>query len=241
MARVKVKYLAILFVCFSCNDDNEFSPENLDGILSLSIDNNNAVSDGIEEIEVIAEFPIDFSTETDGMVDFTIFKQPSEVISRSIEIVQENGVQEKQSSILINSNKADSLRVEATISVNAINISKEVFIHFSKAYLTTINIKSSSLTIQPNSFNEIEITTELLRDSGIVTLNSIAETVVVDTLGQVRGIFNGYQNKTNNEGKIVNNFTLGNDDYQGRLFVIGTSADVNNVIKSDTLTIFSQN
>lgn len=239
--RIKVKYILVLLIIFSCNDDNEFNPENLDSILSLSIDNNNAVSNGVEEIEVIAEFPIDFSTETDGMVDFTIFKETNESVTQGIELIQENGLQKKQSNILINYNKTDSLKVEATISVNNIIISRNIFINFSKAYLNELNITSSALTIQPNSFNEIEITTELLRDSGIVSLNSVAETVVRDTMGLARGIFNDYQNTTNTEGKIVNNFTLGNDDYQGRLFVIATSPDINNEIKSDTLTIFSQN
>ncbi len=225
----------------SCNTDNEFSPENLEDVLSLSVENNGAVADGVEEIEVIANFPLDFSTEADGVVDFTIFRETSESRSQNIALIQEDGSQRRQSSIMINNTKADSLLVEATISVNGILISEDVTINFSRAFLEEINITSSALTIRPGSFNEIEITTELLRDSGVVSLNSIAETVVVDTLGQSRGIFNGYKNNSNAEGQIVNNFTLGNDDYQGRLFVIATATGINNEMQTDTLTIFSQN
>ena len=240
MNKIKATYIIILFIVLSCNDDNEFSAENLDNILSLSIENNDAVSNGIEEIKVIAELPIDFTTENDGMVDFVIFKRINETISKNIELAQENVLQKKRASILIKHNEEDSLKVKATISVNNILISKETYINFSKAYLNSITITSSTLTIIPNSFNEIDITTELIRDSGVVSLNSVVETVVKDTLGKVRGIFNNYKNKSNEEGKVLNKYTLGNDDYKGRLFVISTSLDSNNEVKSDTLTIYSQ-
>lgn len=241
MYKVSTWYLLLFIIIFSCNDDNEFSPENLDNILTLSIENDNAVSDGVEEIRVIAEFPLEFTTESDGMVEFEVFKETSEMINQSIQLVQENGIQRKLAIASIKYNKNESLRVKATISVNNILISEDIFVNFSKAFLETISISSSSLTIQPNSFNEIDIFTQLSRDQGIVSINSIAETVVIDTLGQVRGIFNAYKNKTDVQGKISNRYTLGNDDYQGDLFVISTSLDINNEIKSDTLTIFSQN
>ena len=231
--------MLIIIIC-SCNNDNEFSPENLDTILTVLVENDNAVSDGVEAIEIIAEFPLDFTTEADGMVDFVIFKDTNEMYSQPIELVQENGTQKKRASILVKHNKQESLNVKATISVNEVLISKEITINFTQAYFNSINITASPLTIAPNSFNEIDITTELVRDTGVVSLNSIAETIVKDTLWQPRGIFNNYKNKTNSEGKIVNKYTLGNDDYQGKLFIIAMATDINNETKSDTLTIYAQ-
>ena len=241
MIRLKTIFLIFLLTIVSCNTDNEFNPKNLDNVLSIEIENNNALSDGVDEIEVLAKFPIDFSTEDDNKVDFTIFKESEEMISKEIELIQQNSVQKKQSSISINYNKDDSLRIKATIGINNIKISKDTLINFTKAYLNSINITSSSLTLQPNSFNEVEIITDLMRNIGKVTINSVAETIVQDSLGQARGIFNNYQNKTNEDGKIINKYTLGNDDYEGRLFVIATSLDSNNEIQSDTLILFSQN
>lgn len=239
MFKISYLFMLIIIIC-SCNNDNEFSPENLDTILSISAENDNAVSDGVEAIKVIAEFPLDFTTETDGMVDFVVFKDTNEMSSQAIELTQENGIQKKRASILVKHNEQESLKVKATISVNEILISEEIFINFSKAYFNSINITTSSLKITPNSFNEIDITTELARNTGVVSLNCIAETIVKDTLWQPRGIFNNYKNKTNSEGKIVNKYTLGNDDYLGKLFVITTAIGINNETKSDTLTIYAQ-
>jgi hypothetical protein len=239
--KIRIKCLALVFLVFACNDDNEFSPDNLEGFLSISIENDNASADGVQEINIIARFPGDFSTEADGMVDFEVFKDNTEISSESIVLVQENGIQKKQAVLRVKHNKAETLRIKATINVNDILISEDIYITYSKAFLNEMNITSSSLTIMPSTFNEISITTELLRDSGIVSLNSEAETTVVDTLGQLRGIFNNYKNKTDAQGKILNKYTLGSDDYVGRLHVIATSFNENNETKTDTLTIFSQN
>ena len=239
--KIIIKYIAIVFLVIACNNDNEFSSNNLEGILSISTENDNASADGVQEIKIIAEFPDDFSTESDGSVDFKVFKDNPEIFSKSIELVQENGIQKKQAILGVKHNKAESLRIKATINVNNILISKDIYITYSKAFLNEINITSSSLTIMPSTFNEISITTELLRNSGIVSLNSKAETIVVDTLGQLRGFFNNYKNKTDEQGKILNKYTLGTDDYAGKLFVIATSINENSETKTDTLTIFSQN
>ncbi len=239
--RISTKFLVLVFLVVGCNDDNEFDPDNLDNILTISVENDNAQADGVQEIEIIAMFPDDFSTEADGMVDFKVFKDTVEASSQSIELIQENGIQMKQATLRVKHNDADSIRAKATINVNNILISKEIYISFSKAFLNEINVTSSSLTIMPNTFSEIDITTELFRNSGTVSLSSEAETIVVDTLGQQRGIFNNYKNKTDSAGKILNKFTLGNDDYEGKLYVVSSSLNESNETKTDTLTIFSQN
>ena len=42
--------------------------------MSLSIENDGALANGIEEVKVIAGFPDDFATEEDGKVEFQVFK-----------------------------------------------------------------------------------------------------------------------------------------------------------------------
>ena len=241
MKIIKYFYIIMLIIFCSCEQEDDFNATKLSEIFNLTIEGNNASSDGVSKIQVIADFPKDFNTENDNKVEFTVYKDAQETTLSEIILTERNGVNSKVATLIITHNKATSIKVQATIKVNDITVTKEVEITFKKAYLDTINVKSSSLIITPNSFNEIEITTELLRNTGQVSLNSTADTKVVDPTGTLRGIFNNYQNTTNSEGKIINNFTLGNDTYEGLLYVISTSLNEQNEIKKDTLTLFSQN
>ncbi|WP_108867517.1 hypothetical protein [Aquimarina aquimarini] len=236
-----LKYLFLIFLITSCEDQDEFNPSNLGKNFTLNIENNEAPSDGISKIKVIAEFPSDFSTETDNKVDFTVFKQENENSTAEIILIEVGGTDKKIAELLVSYNIEDTIQVKATIQINSSSLSKEVNINFKKAFLDSINVFSSSLTIKPNSFDEIDFTTELIRNKGIVSLNSIAETRVEDTLGASRGIFNDYKNRSNKEGKITNKFTLGNDNYTGKLFVISSSKNILNQIETDSLIIYSQN
>ena len=147
----------------------------------------------------------------------------------------------KIAEMLVDHVTADTIKVQGTIKINTASISKEINIIFKKAYPDSINTYSSSLTIKPNSFDEIEITTELIRKKGMVSLHSIAETIVVDSLGNSRGFFNNYRNVSDNTGEIKNRFTLGDDSYLGPLKVISTTANGPNLIKKDSIIITSKN
>ncbi|WP_136466248.1 hypothetical protein [Flagellimonas onchidii] len=240
---MKFNTIIILLLIFisSCENEDDFNPSTLAENFNLRIENDNPPADMISEIAVIAEFPVNFNTEDDSKVDFLIFKEEREEMSSDIVLTEDNGNNVKQAELLVSYNRDTPIIVEGTISINGTVISKEVEITFSKAYPDSINVKSSSLTITPNSFEEIEITTELLRNIGNVSLNTIAETRVVDTNGTTRGIFNNYQNRTDSNGKIINKLTMGNDTYEGMLFVISSVINEENEIKTDTLTIYSQN
>jgi len=238
--KTAIKCLALLLL-LSCNNDDEFKAENLKNILKLQIDNNNALSDGVDIVKVIAEFPLNFSTEDDNLVEFTVLNDgEEEVVQERIELIQENNIQKRIAILSVRNNKPNTLMVKAQISINGILISEEVLIQFKKAYLDFIEVSAKSLLITPNSFNEIELTTVLKRNLGNVSLNSIAETTVLDTLGIQRGFFNNYKNRTDSDGKIVNQYTMGNDDYEGNLFVIAAAFDESNTIVSDTTKIISQ-
>lgn len=225
----------------SCEDQDEFNPSSLSDIISLQIENDNTNADGVSEIIVKAIFPSDFETEEDNKVDFEIFRDSIESVTKDIIFTTINGEDIKLAELSVTNNKEDAVKVTAAIVIAGSRITKEITVTFEKAFPEMINVRSSSLTIKPNSFEEIEITTELKRETGIVSTGFNGETRVVDTLGATRGVFNDYQNITNNEGKIVNKLTLGNDDYTGKLFVISHAQNEMGQQIIDSLTIFSQN
>lgn len=230
-----------LVMLLSCNLDDEFDAENLKDILSLRIENNNALSDGVDMISVYAEFPLEFTNEDDNLVQFTVLNKGEEaIVQEPIELIQVDDSQKRSAKVSIRNNMVESLTVNAQISINGIIISDEVKVQFKKAYVESIELSTSSLIVTPSSFNEIVLTTELKRNVGKVSLNSIAETVVLDTLGVARGLFKNYKNLIDADGKISNNFTLANDAYEGKLYVIASSLSEENLIVSDTLILISQ-
>jgi hypothetical protein len=236
-----LKYLLFIsLILYNCENKDDFDPSKLVDIFTLSIVDDNAIADGTSKITLRAVFPKDFNTEDDSKVVFKIFKETEEIVLSDIILTEIEGKTLKMAELTLSHNKIEKLKIKGTIVINQSSISKEVTINFDKAYFDSINVLSSSLTIKPNTFEEIDITTELNRNLGLVSLNSIAETIVMDTLGVSRGIFNNYQNSTKANGKIVNKFTLGNDEYEGVLYVISSSLNAQNETKKDTLKIFSQ-
>mgnify|MGYP000215189909 CR=1 FL=1 len=238
------KYLiAITFTTLflSCEKEKDIEFINFKNDFKLIIENNEALADGISTIKVRAEFPEDFTTEDDNKVKFLIYKEEIQEKEIDILLVDDNGQNKKRATLFISNDKKQLIDIEAILSINSVNISKNSQVSFKKAYLDSINIFSSSLTIKPNSFEEIEFTTELIRNIGIASVGSFAETKVIDTLGIERGLFNNYKNFSNEESKIVNKYTLGNDDYLGELFAISSGYNEQNEIKIDTITILSKN
>lgn len=234
--------LLMFFGLTSCYNEDDFKPTKLVDILNLYIENNNSLADNKSKITVIADFPSNFNTENDNKVDFIIYKDKVNIISSDIQLVNVDGVDRKRAKIQISNNVQGIIKVEARISIGNALISKEVEISFNKAYLETINVLASALKISPDSsFNEILLTTTLKRSFGVVSVGNIAETRVVDPAGIARGIFPDYRNTTDTLGQIINRFTMGNDIYKGKLYVISKSTTENNEIKSDTLAIYSQN
>lgn len=241
---MKTKLIISILFCmllFNCEKEEDYDPSNLIDIMTLELVNNNAPADGVTKIDVIARFIIDFETETDNKVEFSVFKDSIETSLQDIVLSNDDSENIKTSQLSVAYNRLDSIKVRATISSAGSQIYKEQYLKFSKAYLDSINVFSDSLIIQPSSFGEIQLTTELIRNTGRPNSGTVADTKVVDTLGQERGVFNNYANHSNEAGKIINTFTLGNDDYTGKLYVISRSQGENNISKIDSLTIYSQN
>ncbi len=241
MKRILVAISILASLTWSCEDEAAFDAENLvELIIDMRVENNNQPGDGVSKIKVITVFPDGFTTEDDGKVTYNIFKEDIETIETDINSTIENGKEVRKSEVLITNNEADVIDVRATISVNKKLVFKEIQVRFKRAFPDSINIKSSSLVLTPNSFQEIELTTELLRRTGVVSKNSYAETIVLDTLGNPRGLFNNYKTIADAEGKIVNKYTLGTDDYIGYLYAISTTRQESNTVKIDTINLFSK-
>ena len=231
--------LILALIINSCYKEDDFSPSSLSNIMDLSIENDNQLADGTSKIRAITEFPSDFSTEDNDKVTFILDSNENEVNIRLVEI---NGENKKIAEFEFTSKIAKTTNLKAIISVFESEISKEQSATFRQAFCESINVSSSSLTIVPDSsFTEIALTTKLIRNNGLVSTGTIANTKVVDLNGVERGVLVDYNFKTDSLGIITNRFTMGNDNYEGLLYAISESLDENNSVKKDTLVLYSQN
>ena len=236
MNKIIFLLLFSIFISSCENDDTNVLQANL---MQLRVENNLAYANNFDKIKIIAEFPNDFNTEDDQKVKFTVGKDEEEIITSTITLINENGTLKKIAEAFIKHNVQTTLNVKATISINNVEISKDVDVSFKNAFPDDITISSSSLEVVPNSFETITLTTKLNREYGSVSLNTSVLTEAFDVNNNPIGIFVDYKDKTNEEGIVVNKFTLGNDSYLGPIKIKSTTIDENNVDKTFELTIYS--
>ena len=235
-------FLLSVTTLVGCYDEQEFSPSALSDVLKLQIRNNNALADSKSQIEVRTVFPADFQTEDDNKVEFIIQKgSGNEERTSEILFVQENGVDKRIGTTKISSIDVESFVVNATISVNGATIQKDTTITFLKAYPEVIRQSVSTPLVKPDFFEPITITTTLERNNGKVSKNTIVDIVVVDTTGVERGRIDDLRTKSNEEGIVENKFTMGEDTYVGKLYLIASSETENQTVLKDTITLISKN
>ncbi len=240
MKKISVLVPCLVFV-FGCENEEAFDAENLVEIITeLKVEDNNQPADGVHSIKVLTVFPDDFETEDNGKVTYTIFRDTIETQESDITTTLVDGKEVRLSELVLTSKEPDTITIRSTINVANKSVFKETEVQFRKALPDSINLKSSVLTLSPNDFSEIDLTLELLRNVGAVSANAFAQTIVIDTLGNERGLFNNYTVLSNAEGKIENKYTLGNDDYVGPLIAISRSRDEFNNIMTDTVTLISK-
>ncbi len=239
MKNILLASLSLILALNSCYKEDDFSPSELSNIMNLTIENDNQLADGFSKIKAIAEFPSDFSTKENNKVTFIIDNSKKET---DIRLVGIDGTNKKIAEANFTSKNVKTSNIKAIISVLQSEISKEQDVSFRRAFCESINLSSSSLIVKPDSsFTEITLTTKLLREYGIVSIGTIANTKVVDLNGIERGILVDYNFMTDSIGVITNQFTMGNDGYEGQLYAISESIDESNIIKRDTLILYSQN
>lgn len=207
--------------------------------LSLVMQNDGADADNYDQIHLIAEIPYDFPTVIDDNVDFIISKEIEEKITAKLKVVESADGLKKIAEVYVKSNKIGVLTAKAVLRTGELEVAKQINIHFTQAYPENITISASSLEVKAKSFATITITTQLSRDNGVVSLNSIANTKAFDAAGNSIGIFSDYKNKVDATGKITNLFTLGNSEYVGTITILGETTGVNGMLEPFVLTIFS--
>lgn len=231
-------FFLLLILIVSCEKDR--LPQELSNVMVLKVENNNADSDNFSKVKLIAEFPEEFSTEEDNKVDFYIMKDDEEKLIGDIRLVEQNGVLKRVAEVFVKYNKAETLVVKAVIKIDGVEFSKSTTIDFEKAYLENIIISSSSLEVNNQSFETITLTTQLSREKGFVTLNTIANTKAYDNMGNPIGAFLDYKNKTDENGRITNLFTLGNSNYVGPITIVSETLGSDNLpFPPFTLTLYS--
>jgi hypothetical protein len=134
-------------------------------LMTLKVENDNALADNNDKIRVIAEFPIDFSNEEDQKVDFVISKETEVTLKGDIMIVDDNGTKKRMAETFVTSNKAGKIKVKALISVNGVKGSKETEITFKQPNIDAkMELKAQNDNAFADSFDKIKITAEFPSD-----------------------------------------------------------------------------
>lgn len=238
---MRIHNIFIIFTLglLSCYDSDIYKPNSYPEIFTLSA-TNNTEADGVNKI--LLEVLISEETQSikNNEIEFIINFDKVERISVPIKYIQRNGKNIKIAEASIKTTKPGNYKVEAKAKVDNFEISKEIEVEFLRSLPESVNVTVSSLKIKPDSsFNEIFIFSKLSRKDGFVSIGTICETIVLDTIGNEIGIFPEYILRSDSTGLIKNRFTLGLSPYKGKLKVKSMSIDRDGKIQKDSIFIYS--
>jgi len=197
----------------------------LDSFLTVSATSNTIPADGASFTTIIAEQPVNVQGDYNS-ITFTatagVFDNGTKIINKSSALVLVNGVYRRIAQVRLTASK---LEESAAIEIAIKGTLKAYNVNFKKAYPESIALTLGALSISPGYANSVQINTNLLRGKGTPTVNNEATTIVVDTNNVRRGAFINYNTKSDINGQVINKFTLGTDNYKGKLRVVATAVD----------------
>lgn len=168
----KLLLLLILLISFlGCEKDYS---DTYSTIMTLKVENDNAVADNNDQIKITAEFPSNFSTESDQKVDFVISKDPEVMVQSDIILVNENGTQKKIAVVYVKNNKASKIKVKAVIIANGIKTSKDIEISFQQAVpIDLMSLKVENDNAFADNIDKIRIIAEFPSDFSLDEDNKV--------------------------------------------------------------------
>ena len=232
--------LFILLQLMGCYNEDDYKPSKLiyNEILILTAPASSP-ADASSTCTIRATIP----DEANGTMKITFktnlgsFEGGNQSIEKEAILIAENGENKRIAEVkLVSPIKTGIANVEASIQ----GINRKVDVEFDKAYPESVDLKTSSLTIEQGFSKTVNFTTELLRSTGKPTINTLATIEVFDANNNSIGYWLNKDETTDENGKIINTFTLGNHTYVGILKVVATSHDVNAVHIIDSLVITAQ-
>lgn len=196
-----------------------------DSFLSVSSSESAIQADGASTATITVEQPVNILSDYTSVTLVTTagtFDNGTKTITKSSALVLVNGVYKRMAQVRITASKSEE---NANIEVAIKGTLKNHSISFQRAFPENIELSLSGASITTGFANSLQITTNLLRQKGIPTINNEATLEVVDTNNISRGILINYKTKSDASGQIINKLTLGTDTYKGVLKIIAKSKD----------------
>jgi hypothetical protein len=206
--------LACIFIINSCSKepDELKAPEQVGSSIELIVTKNNVPSDNYTygEISAVTKFRPNAN-------DIIVFKADKGVFSNNSNTYSVNVSSNDTTRAFLKYNKADVVRVIATIYNK---YSKEVFVNFLTSFPTQILISPDSSTLQPLFTSKSNIKSKLTRQVG-----SVSEGLLInysDSVGTSSGGSIGtFHNNTysNSQGETTVEYWLQDTTYHGFVFI----------------------
>jgi hypothetical protein len=212
--------LACLQILSSCSKepDELKAPEQVDSSIGLIVTKNNVLSDNYTfgEISAVTKFRPNAN-------DIIVFKADKGVFSNNSNTYSVNISSNDTTRAFLKYNKADIVRVTATIYNK---YSKEVFVNFLTSFPTQILVSPDSSTLQPLFTSKCLVKSTLTRQIGGVSEGLITNYYdsVATSIGGSIGTFHN-NTYSNAQGQTTVEYWLQDTTYHGFVFIksyIGT-------------------
>ena len=239
MKKLHLIILTSFFITItSCYKEEDYLLSNLnDNFLVLSTNDTSILADGVSSTEIILEIPYNTKNEFSKVYFKTSngkFENDKQEIEALVSKVVIDGKDKKIAKTkLISSQSPGKVFVEARIS----DLKKYTQIVFERAYPDFIKTELPSLTISYSN-QTIPLTTKLTRINGKPSLMSNAKINAVDSSGKTVGQFLNYNELVNENGILINQYSLGTINCNCQIIYIITESknSINSVIR-DTTTL----
>lgn len=235
----QIIFLIFLLLVSACYREEDYNLSQLeDDIISLTFTSDTLLADGASNTDVIVEIPLESQSELSKIKITTsngVFENGQKEIEVNASFAVSNGVDKKIAKVrLISTQKVENAVVEAKIG----DISKSKILPFKKAYPEEIETELPALTIT-YGYQTTSLKIKLSRSFGKPSINTKANVRAVDSLGAALGQFLNYNDNADENGMVINLFSLGIDScYCTKVYFISeTLRDETTTIKDTTSMI----
>lgn len=244
---MKMKYITIIaFLCvliWSCYSEDDYDPEVVLSNISIDIENDNALADGLQRIEVVVNVAGDLeSIDSDSAFFLISRKNVEEYRTSALNTFINNGEKQKTGKIFLTSLIVEEITVEGGVVYDGVTLFKSSSINFQLAPPESISVGvDNSIVMADSTFSQIALNTSVSRNEGQVSSGSIVSVEVIDTLGVGRGILSQEEGVVGMDGTFSTFFSMGLDNYTGPLHVIANALNESrDVVVTDTLLVLSK-
>jgi hypothetical protein len=232
-------FFSTIVMLSSCYREDDYLLSNLDdSFVKLSIESETLDADGMSSTGIFIEIPYGSKKEINKVLLRTS-KGKFENDKQEIEATLLNMVINGQNKKMAKAKLTSSQRVEhTTIEAKIGDIVKYADVEFIRAYPEKIKTDLPSLTIK-YGYQTINLTTKLTRTIGKPSIMTNAKIYAIDPQGNVIGQFLNYDENVNENGILINQYSLGESlcKCQNIFIVSETKSSQSTVIRDTTKLI----